>query len=90
VIAASPSGIQPVPANAYWLNWTLPDAGFVLTANSNPAASSGWGTNQLPAPVLTQGYVRSTLLTTNPAFTANPIALPANGSLFFQLQRLGW
>jgi hypothetical protein len=90
VIAASPSSIQAVPANAYWLNWTQPDAGFVLTTNSNSAAPNGWGTNQLPTPVFTQGYMRSTLLTTNSAFTANPIAFPANGSLFFRLQRLGW
>jgi hypothetical protein len=89
IIAAYPPSIQPVPADAYWLNWTLPDFGFVLKTNSNLADPNGWGTDQLPTPVLSLGQLKYTLLTTNTAFTARPIAFPTNGSLFFRLHRPG-
>jgi hypothetical protein len=56
VKAAYPPSVQPVSANAYWLNWGAPlecDTAqlFVLATNANLANPNGWGTNQLPAAV---------------------------------------
>lgn len=86
VIAAYPPSVQPVPANAWWLMWTSLDTGFVLATNSNLANPGGWGTNQLPVAVQL-GPLNYALLTTNAAYTTRPIAFPANGSLFFRMQR---
>jgi hypothetical protein len=53
---------QPVPADAlFWLNWTLPDAGFVLQGSS-VMASSGWSDLNI-APLQT-GLKKSVLITT--------------------------
>jgi hypothetical protein len=87
VIAADPSGIQPVPANACWLLWTEPSSGYVLQTNSDLGNPAGWAGNGLPAPNTTSGGLKYTLLTPNPAFTAHPLAFPDNGSLFFRLRR---
>jgi hypothetical protein len=87
VIAADPSGIQPVPANACWLLWTEPSSGYVLQTNSDLGNPAGWAGNGLPAPNTTSGGLKYTLLTPNPAFTAHPFAFPGNGSLFFRLRR---
>jgi len=86
VTAASVAAIQPVPANAYWLQWTFPDAGYVLQTNSNIGDASGWASNGLPAPARI-GDAKYTLLTTNLAFTASPVAFPGPGSLFFRLKK---
>lgn len=87
VIATDSTSIQPVPANAYWLLWSQPSAGYVLQTNSDLTNPAGWATNGLPAPNLTVKGLTYTLLTTNAAFTAQPLALPDNGNLFFRMQR---
>ncbi|HTY88096.1 MAG TPA: hypothetical protein VMB80_11570 [Candidatus Acidoferrum sp.] len=86
VKADYPPGVQPVPSNAWRLMWTTPDTGYLLATNANPANPGGWGTNQLPAAVQL-GALKYALLTTNPNFAPRPIALPADGSLFFRMQK---
>ncbi len=91
VKAAYPSSIQPVPANAYWLNWVAPLScdtrqNFMLATNSNLADPGGWGTKQLPDPVQL-GSMKYVLLTTNTAFSDKPVDLLGQNSLFFRLQQ---
>jgi hypothetical protein len=86
VVAVSANSIQPVPENAYWLEWTLPDAGYILMANTNLANPSGWTSNNLPA-AFANGWRKSALLTTNTVFTSNPVSPPADGARFFRLQK---
>ncbi|MFZ0826641.1 MAG: hypothetical protein WAO02_04385 [Verrucomicrobiia bacterium] len=76
IVAASANSVQVVPDNAYWINWTGPDAGYVLMANTNLANASGWSSNQLPVP-FANGWRKSVLLTAD----------LANGVQFFRLQK---
>lgn len=48
------SGVQVVPKNCMWLDWTLPDAGFVLQTNSALTAS-GWKENAAAPLALSTG-----------------------------------
>jgi hypothetical protein len=48
------SGVQIVPKNCMWLNWTLPDAGFVLQTNS-VITGAGWKENAAAPLALSTG-----------------------------------
>ncbi|MFO1478325.1 MAG: hypothetical protein U1F98_16955 [Verrucomicrobiota bacterium] len=85
VNATAPAYVKPVPTDGLWLSWSIPDAGFLLETNSNPANPSGW--NQADTSPFVNGAWRYSLLTTNPAFSPTPIALPADGALFFRLKK---
>jgi hypothetical protein len=63
-----------VPANSVWVNWTLPDAGFVLQTNS-VATGNGWKENGLATLQMAAG--RQMLI--------SPTGRPGIGQGFFRL-----
>lgn len=63
-----------VPANSIWVNWTLPDAGFVLQTNS-VATGNGWKENGLAT--LQMAAARKMLI--------SPSGRPGIGQGFFRL-----
>jgi len=68
------AGVQVVPQNSIWLNWTLPDAGFALQTNL-VVAGSGWKENGLATLLMSNG--RRVLI--------SPPDRPGSGQGFFRL-----
>jgi hypothetical protein len=42
IVSVDPSVIQVPPSAAFWITWTVPDAGFSLVESSNIAATVNW------------------------------------------------
>ncbi len=68
------SGVQVIPQNSIWLNWTLPDAGFALQTNS-VLTGSAWKENGVTTLLMATG--RKALIA--------PLDRPGSGQGFFRL-----
>jgi hypothetical protein len=74
-LAADPAGLVWVPqATAFWLDWSLPDAGF--TVQMSPSVTGPWSD-------VTPAYV--TAGSTSKSAAVPAASLPAGGSTFFRM-----
>ncbi|MFO1478327.1 MAG: hypothetical protein U1F98_16965 [Verrucomicrobiota bacterium] len=64
---SAPGAGQSVPANAWFMNWGLPDTGYRLATNSDMANPAGWSTTNLPLKWQV-GETNYVMLTTNDNF----------------------
>ncbi|MFO1476150.1 MAG: hypothetical protein U1F98_05810 [Verrucomicrobiota bacterium] len=73
---------QNIPANAYFLNWDLPDTGFKLATNSDITNPAGWGTTNLPLKwqVGTTNYVTLTANANYDIYQVPGTALDSTGT----------
>jgi hypothetical protein len=75
--ASGPHGVLIVPPGApYWISWSLPANGYVLTDSGSLAANASWNNVTTYTPIAMSG-VNQQLLSTND--------FPAGNAAFFQL-----
>jgi hypothetical protein len=75
-LSGGPNGVRIVPAGAaYWLNWTLPDAGFTAEKAASLTNPTGW--TDLTGPVVGMVDERAQLISSS--------ELPSAGSGYFRL-----